>query len=294
MPELPDVEVYVERIAAKARGAPLERLRLLHPFVLRTVRPPIESIQGRALLHVRRMGKRIVLSFEGDLHLVVHLMRAGRLRWQPRGAKLPGKLALAALDFPDGVLVLTEAGTQRRASLHLVAGAGALAAFDAGGVEVLAVDRDTFAARLASENHTLKRALTSPALVSGVGGAYADEILFRARLSPVALTASLGEGETTRLYEAARAVLSEWTARLRVEAGDELPKDVTAFRADFAVHGRYGKPCRVCGTPIQRIVYARTETNYCPRCQTGGRILADRALSRLLHRSWPKTVDELE
>jgi formamidopyrimidine-DNA glycosylase len=241
-----------------------------------------------------RLGKRLALALEGELFLVIHLMRAGRLRWLARNAKLPGRITLAAFDFPSGSLAFTEAGTRRRASLHVAAGREALAAFDAGGVDVLATDLETFAARLTSENYTLKRALTQPALVSGVGGAYADEILFRARLSPVALTRSLEPEEVARLYDAARAVLSEWTVRLRAAAADGFPKDVTAFREDFAVHGRYRAPCRVCGTPVQRIVYAETETNYCARCQTGGRVLADRALSRLLHKSWPRTADDLE
>jgi formamidopyrimidine-DNA glycosylase len=294
MPELPDIEVYAEHIAARTRGQVLERVRVVNPFVLRTAVPPIEYVHGRELLGVRRLGKRIVVSFAGDLHLVLHLMRAGRLRWLSRGAKLPARLALAAFDFPSGTLVLTEAGTRRRASVHLVLGEAALAAFDAGGIEVLQAGRDDFAVRLRSESHTLKRALTMPRLVSGVGGAYADEILFRARLSPVALTGSLSDEQVTRLFEAARSVLSEWTARLRAEAGDAFPRDVTAFRPEFAVHGRFGKPCPACGATIQRIVYAETETNYCPRCQTGGRILADRALSRLLHKSWPRTVEDLE
>jgi formamidopyrimidine-DNA glycosylase len=294
MPELPDLEIYAERIAAQARGEVLARMRVLNPFVLRTAVPPIDAVHGRALLDVRRQGKHLVFSFAGDLHLVLHLMRAGRLRWLKPEAKQPARIALAALDFPSGTLLITEAGTRRRAALHLVSGAQSLAAFDAGGIEVLEASRDAFAARLAAENHTLKRALTLPRLVSGIGGAYADEILFKARLSPVMLTGSLVEEDTTRLYEAAREVLTEWTERLRAAAGDELPGEVTAFRPGFAVHGHFGKPCPVCGTPIQRIVYAETETNYCARCQTGGRILADRALSRLLHKSWPKTVDDLE
>jgi formamidopyrimidine-DNA glycosylase len=294
MPELPDLEIYAERIAAQARGEVLARMRVLNPFVLRTAVPPIDAVHGRALLDVRRQGKHLVFSFAGDLHLVLHLMRAGRLRWLKPEAKQPARIALAALDFPSGTLLITEAGTRRRAALHLVSGAQSLAAFDAGGIEVLQAGRDDFAVRLRSESHTLKRALTMPRLVSGVGGAYADEILFRARLSPVALTGSLSDEQVTRLFEAARSVLSEWTARLRAEAGDAFPRDVTAFRPEFAVHGRFGKPCPACGATIQRIVYAETETNYCPRCQTGGRILADRALSRLLHKSWPRTVEDLE
>lgn len=294
MPELPDIEIYAERIDALARGNRLEQVRVLNPFVLRTATSPLATAHGKRLLHVRRLGKRVVLALEDTLYLVIHLMRAGRLRWLARGAKLPARLSLAAFDFESGTLALTEAGTRRRASLHLIAGSEALAALDPGGIELSQVDASTFASRLRTKSHTLKRALTSPSLVSGIGGAYADEILFRARLSPVALTGSLGDEEYARLFDAARAVLDEWTARLRVEAGDGFPKDVTAFRREFFVHGRFGKPCRVCGTPIQRIVYAETETNYCARCQTSGRVLADRALSRLLHKSWPKTVDDLD
>lgn len=294
MPELPDITVYTERISAAAAGHVLRQVRIANPFVLRTAVPPIAALAGRRLEGVRRLGKRIVLDFEGGLHLVLHLMRAGRLRWLSPGAKLPGKMALAALDFDAGSLVFTEAGTQRRASMHLVEGDAALAAFDAGGLEVLDADLAQFAARLRSENHTLKRSLTAPHLLSGIGGAYSDEILHRARLSPTSRSKDLTDPEIERLYHAARDVLGEWTARLRAEAGEDFPEKVTAFRDGMAVHGRFGQPCPVCGTPIQRIVYADTETNYCPRCQTEGKVLADRALSRLLKSSWPRSVDELE
>lgn len=294
MPELPDVTVYTERIGALTAGAVLQRVRIVNPFVLRTAVPPIALLDGRRLESVHRLGKRIVLDFAGGLHLVLHLMRAGRLRWVAPGAKLPGKMALTALDFTAGSLVFTEAGTKRRASMHLVEGDAALAAFDAGGLEVLDADLATFAARLRSENHTLKRSLTAPHLMSGIGGAYSDEILHRARLSPIAHSKDLDDVEVERLYHAARDVLTEWTERLRAEAGSGFPEKVTSFRDGMAVHGRFGQPCPVCGTPVQRIVYADTETNYCPRCQTGGKVLADRALSRLLKSSWPRSVDELE
>ena len=294
MPELPDVTVYTERISALTAGAVLQRVRIVNPFVLRTAVPPIALLDGRRLESVHRLGKRIVLDFAGGLHLVLHLMRAGRLRWVAPGAKLPGKMALAALDFTAGSLVFTEAGTKRRASMHLVEGDAALAAFDAGGLEVLDADLATFAARLRSENHTLKRSLTAPHLMSGIGGAYSDEILHRAHLSPIARSKDLDDVEVERLYHAVRDVLTEWTERLRAEAGSGFPEKVTSFRDGMAVHGRFGQPCPVCGTPVQRIVYADTETNYCPRCQTGGKVLADRALSRLLKSSWPRSVDELE
>jgi formamidopyrimidine-DNA glycosylase len=244
-------------------------------------------------MRTRRIGKRIVIELEGELFLVLHLMIAGRLRWVAKGGKLPGRITLAAFEFPDGVLAFTEAGTKRRASIHLVQGEAALAAMDPGGIEVLEASLGQFAERLRLENHTLKRALTDPRLFSGIGNAYSDEILHRARLSPIAMTSSLSASETERLYEAARATLVEWTDRLRKDAGD-FPEKVTAFREGMAVHGRYRKPCPVCGSPVQRIVYAENETNYCARCQTGGRILADRALSRLLKKSWPRSIDELE
>ena len=294
MPELPDVTVYIEALARRVVGQPVERFRLANPFLLRTAVPPVSSAEGRRVVGLRRIGKRIVLALEGELFLVLHLMVAGRLRWLARGAKPPGRITLAVFEFPVGQLVFTEAGTKRRASLHLVQGESALAAMDPGGVEPLEADRTAFTARLKSENHTLKRALTDPRLFSGIGNAYSDEILHRARLSPVALTSSLSETDVTRLHHAARAVLAEWTDRLRAAAGDEFPEKVTAFRDGMAVHGRYRQPCPACGAPVQRIVYAENEANYCARCQTGGKILADRALSRLLHKSWPRNIDELE
>ena len=292
MPELPDITVYVERAQSLLQGRTLRRVRVLNPFVLRTAVPVISSIEGRAVQGVERLGKRVVLAFEGGLLLVIHLMIAGRLRWLAPGTKLPGKLALASLEFDHGLLVLTEAGTTRRASIHLVPDRAALAAMDPGGIDVMACEVAGFESRLRSENHTLKRALTDPRLFSGIGNAYADEILHRARLSPVALTRSLPATDVQRLLDATRAVLAEWTARLLAEA-PVWPDKVTAFRTGMAVHGRYGQPCPVCGAPVQRIVHANSETNYCARCQTGGRLLADRALSRLLKASWPKTIDDL-
>ena len=294
MPELPDVVVYIEALERRVIGQPVERIRVANPFVLRTAVPPIASAEGKRVLGLRRIGKRIVLALEGELFLVLHLMVAGRLRWLASNAKPPGRLTLATFEFPDGQLVFAEAGTKRRASLHLVHGEQAIAAMDPGGLDVMNTDLAAFAARLESENHTLKRALTDPRLFSGIGNAYSDEILHRARLSPLALTASLDDAAVARLYEATRATLSEWTERLRSEAGDEFPERVTAFREGMAVHGRYREPCPVCGSPVQRIVYAENEANYCARCQTGGKILADRALSRLLHKSWPRNIDELE
>lgn len=293
MPELPDVTVYVERLAARLAGDVLQRVRLLNPFLLRTALPPIGSVEGRKVLGVERLGKRIVLALEGELFLVMHLMIAGRLRWLPAGAKPPGKVSLAAFEFGGGTLVLTEAGSKRRASLHLVAGRDALAAMDPGGIDVLGCDLSAFSERLQAENHTLKRSLTNPRLFSGIGNAYADEILHRARLSPVMLTRALDAERTVRLYEATREVMREWIDRLGREAGD-WPQKVTAFHPAMAVHGRYGLPCPVCGSPVQRIVHAENETNYCARCQTGGKLLADRALSRLLKASWPKSIDDIE
>jgi len=293
MPELPDVVVYVESLQRRLLGCTLERIRLLNPFVLRTALPPIEAAVGKHVIDVRRMGKRIVLGLEDSFFLVIHLMIAGRLRWIAREAKLPARISLAAFDFPNGVLVFTEAGSKRRASLHLVRGADALQAFDMGGIEVLDSSLDAFAGRLALRNHTLKRALTDPQLFSGIGNAYSDEILHRARLSPIALTKKLSPAEVERLYVAVRDVLGEWTERLRQEAGDNFPEKVTAFRPQMAVHGRFGQPCPVCSAPIQRIVCAENETDYCARCQTSGTILADRALSRLLKASWPRSIDEL-
>jgi formamidopyrimidine-DNA glycosylase len=295
MPELPDVNVYVERTAALLNGEPLRAARVLHPFVLRTAQPPLADAVGRRLAGVERLGKRVVLAFDGELFVVVHLMIAGRLRWLPAGAKPPGRGALALFEFAPGTLALTEAGTTRRASIHVVAGRDALRALDPGGLDPMQLDRDAFAARLASENHTLKRALTDPRLFSGIGNAYSDEILHRARLSPLALSRSLPAEAVTRLHAATQAVLAEWTDRLRDEAARAggWPPQVTAFHPQMAVHGRHGQPCPVCGTPVQRIVYASNEANYCARCQTGGRLLADRALSRLLKASWPKHVDDL-
>jgi formamidopyrimidine-DNA glycosylase len=294
MPELPDVAVYIECLERRIRGEPLERARLASPFLLRSVEPPLSAATGRRVLGLRRLGKRIVFAFEGDLFLVLHLMIAGRLRWREPRARLSGRASLAAFDFPTGTLVLTEAGTTRRASLYLVAGAAALADHDPGGCEVQDVDLAHFREVLTRSNHTLKRALTDPRLFSGIGNAYSDEILHRARLSPIALTRRLGPDALERLWEAARATLLEWIERLRAEVGDGFPEKVTAFRPGMAVHGRYGKPCPACGARVQRIVHAGNETNYCARCQTGGRLLADRALSRLLKRDWPRTLDELE
>jgi formamidopyrimidine-DNA glycosylase len=286
MPELPDVTVYIENLQRLLGGSRLAAIRLFNPFLLRTAVPPIGHAHGRKVVDVSRIGKRIVLSLEGDLHLVLHLMIAGRLHWP--GKKTRNTLAL--FEFENGTLSITEAGTKRRASLHLVQGQAALRALDPGGVEILEVDLSEFASRLQAENHTLKRALTDPRLFAGIGNAYSDEILHRAKLSPIALTKHLSSEEIERLYQATRATLQEWTQRLR---GEAFPEKVTAFREGMAVHGRYGKPCPVCGAPVQRIVYAENETNYCARCQTGGRILADRALSRLLKKSWPRSIDEL-
>ena len=294
MPELPDIVVYIENLESRILGKTLKRVRLLNPFVLRTAVPPIMSVEGRKVVGLRRPGKRIAIGLEGDLFLVLHLMVAGRLRWLEGKARLPGRIALAAFDFDNGTLVFTEAGTKRRASIHLVQGEAAVNALHAGGLEVLESGHAAFSQRLKAENHTLKRALTDPHIFSGIGNAYSDEILHRARLSPIALTGTLGDEDVSRLFDAVRAVLSEWTERLRKEAGGGFPEKVTAFRDGMAVHGRYGKPCPVCGSPVQRIVYADNETNYCARCQTGGRILADRALSRLLKKSWPRSLDEIE
>ena len=294
MPELPDIVVYIEHLEASIIGQALERVRLMNPFVLRSVTPPIASVEGRKVVGVRRMGKRIVIAFEGELFLVLHLMIAGRLRWLGTHSKVPGRITLAAFEFTSGTLVFTEAGTKRRASLHLVEGETALAAMDPGGLDVLGACLREFADRVKRENRTLKRAITDPRLFSGIGNAYSDEILHRAKLSPFAQTASLSEEDVTRLYDATRATLAEWTERLRREAGADFPEKVTAFREGMAVHGRFRKPCPVCGSPVQRIVYAENETNYCARCQTGGKILADRALSRLLKASWPRSIDELD
>jgi formamidopyrimidine-DNA glycosylase len=294
MPELPDVTVYVESLAARIGGQPLAGVRLASPFLLRSVDPPLPETFGRRVLGVRRMGKRIVIALEDEHYLVIHLMIAGRFRWKEPGAKIPGKLGLAAFDFPTGTLLLTEAGSKKRASLHAVRGAAALAEHDPGGLEPLTATAAQFRAALRAENRTLKRALTDPRLFSGIGNAYSDEILHRARLSPLQLTGKLTDAAAEGLRRATQAVLTEWTDRLRAEAQDGFPEQVTAFREEMAVHGRYGKPCPACGSPVQRIVYAANEANYCATCQTGGKLLADRALSRLMHADWPRTLEELE
>jgi formamidopyrimidine-DNA glycosylase len=291
MPELPDVSVYLERLTAKIVGQRLERVRIGHPFLLRSVTPPISAVEGQLVVAVERLGKRVVIAFEGDLYIVFHLMIAGRLRWLLPGKKTAPN-ALAFFEFASGTLALTEAGKQRRASLHVVAGRAALALLDAGGIDVMTATLDAFAARLVAENHTVKRALTDPRLFSGIGNAYSDEILHRARLSPLALTRSLDAATIERLFAAVQSTLAQWSARLLREAGD-WPQQVTAFHPAMAVHGRFGQPCPDCGAPVQRIVHADNETNYCARCQTGGKLLADRALSRLLKSSWPKHIDEL-
>ncbi len=294
MPELPDIVAYLDALAARVLGQPLERVRLASPFLLRTVDPPVAEFEGRAVRELRRVGKRTALGFDGDLWLVLHLMIAGRLHWRDRGAKLAGRHALAAFDFPNGSLVLTEAGARHRASLHLLRGSAALEAIDPGGIDVFTSDLEAFRIALTAENRTLKRALTDPRIVSGIGNAYSDEILHAAQLSPVALTRKLSPEQWQRLFEATRATLQVWIDRLRGEASKAFPEKVTAFRPEMAVHGRYGKPCPRCGDPIQRIRYADNETDYCPRCQTGGKLLADRSLSRLLRSDWPRTLDELE
>jgi len=293
MPELPDITVYIEALEARIVGQTLERIRIPKPFLLRSVDPPLSAANGKRVTGIRRMGKRIVLELDDDLFLVIHLMIAGRLRWVPAGAKVPGKIGLAAFDFSNGTLILTEAGTKRRASLWLVRGKKALEQFERGGLEVLDATLDQFAERLRRENHTLKRSLTDPRLFSGIGNAYSDEILHRARLSPIKHTSKLTDDEISTLLHATREVLLEWTERLRQEAKGDFPTGVTAFRDEMAVHGKFGKPCPVCGTPVQRIRYADNETNYCPRCQTDGRLLADRALSRLLREDWPRSIDEM-
>jgi formamidopyrimidine-DNA glycosylase len=294
VPELPDVVVYIERLTPRILGRRLERLRLANPFFLRSVEPSPATAEGRRVVGLRRLGKRIAIGLEGDLFLVFHLMIAGRLHWRPSGARTPARIGVAALDFENGTLVVTEAGSRKRAALHLVLGAGELAGHDPGGVEVLDADVEAFRAALVRENHTLKRALTDPRLFSGIGNAYSDEILHRACLSPVRLTRQLSAGESARLHAATRATLSEWTERLRREAGEGFPEHVTAFRDGMAVHGRYRQPCPTCGAPVQRIVHAENETNYCARCQTGGVLLADRALSRLLKSDWPRRLEDLE
>ena len=294
MPELPDVVVYIEALDQRILHQRLERVRLASPFLLRSITPPLAEVEGATVQQLRRLGKRIAIGLEGDLWLVLHLMIAGRLHWRDPGAKLQPKRALAAFDFAAGSLVLTEAGSQRRASLHVVEGEAGLRQLDPGGLEVLGADLASFSAALTSENHTLKRALTDPRLFSGIGNAYSDEILHRARLSPVTLTQRLDQEEIEHLLEATYETLHEWVARLRSEAGGRFPEKVTAFRPEMAVHGKYGQPCPRCGAKVQRIRYAANETNYCPACQTGGKLLADRALSRLLRDDWPRTPEELE
>ena len=295
MPELPDVCVYLEALTRHVMGRRLERLQVVSPFVLRSYDPPIDAVAGRTVVAVRRIGKRIVLDFGDDLFLVMHLMIAGRLRWRTPGQKLGmgAKLILASLQFPAGTLYFTEAGSKKRASLTVVRGEAALRALDPGGIEPMEATLGEFRAALARENHTLKRALTDPHLFSGIGNAYSDEILHAAKLSPLKLTRSLSDEESRRLHEATRATLEKWTALLRIEAGDGFPAKVTAFHDEMAVHGRFKKPCPVCGSPVQRIVYAENECNYCARCQTGGKMLADRSLSRLLKDDWPKSIDDL-
>jgi|SRR5688572_16047506 formamidopyrimidine-DNA glycosylase len=294
MPELPDILLYIHALGPRVVGRRLESIRLVAPFLLRSIGTPLSEAQGRRVLALERMGKRVIFALEGGIYLVVHLMIAGRFRWKPPGAPVPGKVGLLALDFEHGTLVLTEAGSTRRASLHVVSGEDALRALDPGGLEVLDADREAFSAALLQENHTLKRAMTDPHVLSGIGNAYSDEILHAARLSPFKQTHSLTDEEMARLFDATRATLLAWTQRLQDEAGGEFPEKVTAFRPGMAVHGRYGQPCPVCGTPVQRIVYAANEANYCATCQTGGRLLADRSLSRLLKEDWPRTLEELE
>lgn len=294
MPELPDVVVYAEHLERLLTGEVLRKVRLGSPFVLRSVTPPLAAIQGQRLRAVTRLGKRLVFAFEENLFLVLHLMIAGRLKLKAAGAPIPKKLGLLAMDFDAGTLLLTEASPKKRAWIRLVAGREAVQALDPGGLEPLEVSRGAFEARLLSENHTLKRALTDPTLFSGIGNAYSDEILHRAKLSPVALTSRLSNEDVGRLFEAVRETLVEWTDRLRRDSGDRFPEKVTAFRPEIAVHGKFGQPCPVCGTSVQRIVYASNETNYCPTCQTGGKLLADRSLSRLLHGDWPKSLEEME
>jgi formamidopyrimidine-DNA glycosylase len=294
MPELPDVVVYIEALQRRIQGQVLERIRLVSPFLLRTVEPPIQAVAGRTVVGLRRVGKRIVIHLEPDFFVMIHLMIAGRLHWKTPGAKPPGKIGLAAFDFLDGTLILTEAGSKKRASLHLVRGEADLARHDPGGLEVLDADEKQFREALQSENHTLKRALTDPRLFSGIGNAYSDEILHRAGLSPLLLTQRLSTAQVGSLFRATQQTLLEWIERHRSEAGDSFPEKVTAFREGMAVHGRFGMPCPVCGTAVQRIIYAENETNYCPRCQTGGKVLADRSLSRLLKNDWPRSIEELE
>lgn len=294
MPELPDVTVYIEALDARIRGELLECVRVNSPFLLRTYDPPLEAVEGKRVNEIRRLGKRVAIGFEDELWIVIHLMIAGRLHWKPSGTKLAGKQNLAAFDFSNGTLTLTEAGTKKRASMHVVRGEESLVAHRPPGLELFEISLDDFSRALTAENHTVKRSLTDPRLLSGIGNAYSDEILHRARLSPVALTQKLTAEEIARLFHASRKIMREWIDRLRAEAGDGFPERVTAFRKEMAVHGKFGQPCPDCGSPIQRIRYAENETNYCARCQTGGKLLADRSLSRLLKNDWPKTIDELE
>lgn len=294
MPELPDITAYLAALESRILGQPLERIRLASPFLLRTVQPPLQDLEDRTVHKLRRIGKRIAIGVNGDLWLVLHLMIAGRLHWRPPSAKLAGRNSLAAFDFPDGSLVLTEAGSKRRASLHVLSGEGGLRSVDPGGVEIFDCDLNSFRAALTAENRTLKRALTDPRMVSGIGNAYSDEILHAAQLSPITLTHKLAPVEWERLFAAARSVLTFWIDRLQAEAGTGFPEKVTAFREGMAVHGRYGQPCPRCGEKVLRIRYAENETNYCARCQTDGKVLADRALSRLLGSDWPRTLEELE
>lgn len=294
MPELPDIVIYIEALEKRIMNQPLTRVRIAHPFLLRTAEPPVSAAENKRVLELRRIGKRIAIGLEDELWLIVHLMIAGRLHWQKPGAVLRGTGDLAAFDFPAGTLVLTESGTKKQASLHIARGDASLRGYDPGGIDVLRADLEMFSAALTRANHTVKRALTDPHLFSGIGNAYSDEILFRARLSPAALTQRLTPDEIKGLYHAARETLTEWIDRLRQETGDGFPERVTAFRKDMAVHGRYRQPCPACGSPVQRIRYATNESNYCARCQTHGRLLADRALSRILKQDWPRTLDELE
>jgi formamidopyrimidine-DNA glycosylase len=294
MPELPDVELYLAALRPRVVGHTIERVRLASPFFVRTFDPPIGTLEGRRVLALRRMGKRLVWSLDDDLFAIIHLMIAGRFRWLARAAAIPGKVGLAAFDFDHGSLIVTEAGTRKQASLHVVRGAAAVAAVDPGGAELSDLSAAQFGALLRRENHTLKRALTDPHVFSGIGNAYSDEILHHAQLSPMKLTQSMTDAEVATLFASTVAVLEEWKRRLIAEVGDRFPEKVTAFRPGMAVHGRYGQPCPRCGGPVQRIVYARNEANYCPACQTGGRLLADRALSRLLRDDWPRTLEELE
>ena len=294
MPELPDIAAYISALEPRILGQPIEHVRLASPFLLRTAQPPLTDVEGRIVRELRRIGKRIAIGVEGNLWLVLHLMIAGRLHWRPRGAKLAGRRSLAAFDFPNGSLVLTEAGTKHRASLYVVSGEAGLQSMDPGGIDILSSNLGSFRDALTAENRTLKRALTDPRILSGIGNAYSDEILHAAQLSPIALTQKLKPGEWERLFAATQETLTLWINRLRVEAEASFPEKVTAFRKDMAVHGRYGESCPRCGEKIQRIRYADNETNYCARCQTAGKVLADRSLSRLLRSDWPRTLDELE